>query len=365
MSVLVIGGGPAGAVAAMLLARGGVRTILVEQQRFPRDKVCGECLSATGIGVLDAIGLRQGIESAARPTLLRRTLLHPVDGGSLELSLPRPIWGITRSALDTHLLNAAAGVRVLQPARCEAIRWASTGVVATVRSLWNSAVEQIAVDQVILADGKAALLTPKPVATGDLGVQSHWQRVSGPNDAIELFGVEGHYGGIAPVNEGIWNVSFSVPASIVRRFAGDLDAMFGSFIAQNATLRDRLRPARRSGAWHASPLPRFAVSHHWPAGVIPVGNAAAAVEPIGGEGMGLAMRSAQLAVEAILDAHRSGRHVDTAALRRSYRGLWDARRLACRAIARVLSSPSLSTAAVALADRSPALSRLAIRLIGK
>jgi flavin-dependent dehydrogenase len=352
-------------VAALLLARAGVRTILVEQHRFPRDKVCGECLSATGIGVLDAIGLRDRIESAARPALLRRALLHPAGGGSLELSLPRPIWGITRSALDTHLLNAVVGVNILQPARCEAIRCTSTGVVATVRNLSNGAVEQIAVDLVILADGKAALLSPKPVATGDLGVQSHWQRVSGPIDAIELFGVEGHYGGIAPVNGGMWNVSFSVPASIVRRFAGDFDAMFGSFIAQNAALRERLRLARRSGAWHASPLPRFAVSDRWPAGMIPVGNAAAAVEPIGGEGMGLAMRSAQLAVEAILDAHRCGRQPDTMALRRAYRGLWDSRRLACRAIARVLSNSSLATAAVALAHGSPALPRLAMRLIGK
>jgi len=48
----VIGAGPAGSTAAMLLARAGWSVTLVEQHRFPRDKVCGECLSALGIDVL-------------------------------------------------------------------------------------------------------------------------------------------------------------------------------------------------------------------------------------------------------------------------------------------------------------------------
>ena len=61
MKVTVIGAGPAGCVAAMLLARSGVDVTVVEQHLFPRDKVCGECLSALAIQTLEAVGLAEGL----------------------------------------------------------------------------------------------------------------------------------------------------------------------------------------------------------------------------------------------------------------------------------------------------------------
>ena len=64
------------------------------------------------------------------------------------------------------------------------------------------------------------------------------------------------------------------------------------------------RRRRRVGPWLVSPLPRFSVARRWPERVIPVGNAAAALEPIGGEGMGLALRSAELAAAALAEAIR-------------------------------------------------------------
>src|SRR5690242_730212 len=54
---IVIGAGPAGSIAAMLLARAQWDVTLVEQHRFPRDKVCGECLSSLGVDVLTRLDL--------------------------------------------------------------------------------------------------------------------------------------------------------------------------------------------------------------------------------------------------------------------------------------------------------------------
>ena len=62
----------------------------------------------------------------------------------------------------------------------------------------------------------------------------------------------------------------------------------------------RFRQAQRDSEWLASPLPRFAFARPWPGGIIPLGNAAAAIEPVGGEGMGLAMRSAEMAATMLL-----------------------------------------------------------------
>ena len=71
--------------------------------------------------------------------------------------------------------------------------------------------------------------------------------------------------------------------------------------------------------------------------MIPIGNSAAALEPIGGEGIGLAMRSAELAVEAIDQAAESG--VDVASLQRSFATLWRWRQISCRATALLFSTP--------------------------
>src|SRR5215211_3255914 len=84
----VIGGGPAGAVSAILLARRGLRVAVVEQHRFPRDKVCGECLSALGIDVLGRLSLKQSLASS-RPTRLSQSELVAPNGEIASIELPR------------------------------------------------------------------------------------------------------------------------------------------------------------------------------------------------------------------------------------------------------------------------------------
>jgi 2-polyprenyl-6-methoxyphenol hydroxylase-like FAD-dependent oxidoreductase len=150
-----------------------------------------------------------------------------------------------------------------------------------------------------------------------------------------------------------------VPGSRLKTCRGDVETLFAELVSENRMLAGRLSGARRVGSWHASPLPRFAVRNHWPPRVIPLGNAAAALEPVGGEGMGLAMRSAELAAEML-----SSGHLDEAALRESYESLWRTRRLACRAAALAVSDRSL--ARVFVRPGMPRLAtRAALRLVGK
>src|SRR5688500_8141361 len=89
--VVVIGAGPAGSVAAILLARRGWRVTLLEQHRFPRDKVCGECLSALGIDVLTRLGLADDVASL-RPVRLRRSIFVAPSGEMATFDLPHEMW---------------------------------------------------------------------------------------------------------------------------------------------------------------------------------------------------------------------------------------------------------------------------------
>lgn len=317
--VTIIGGGPAGATSAILLARAGWDVTLIEQSQFPRDKVCGECLSALGFDVLKRIGLARLLQDAVR---LDFANIHLIAGRSIRIRLPRPMWGISRFALDTRLLDCAreAGAKVLQPARCEAVE-----PELHVRNLVTNNVHTSRPSCLILADGKAAFASDPPEPTGDFGIKAHFENVDGPRDTIELFGVRASYGGLAAIEGKPWNAAFIVPRQRIKAHRSDLDSLFEVLRSENRILAKRLASARRVSAWHATPLPRYGVRKSWPTSFIPVGNAAAAIEPIGGEGMGLAMRSAELAAGELLSGFNPQR------LQNAYDKLWNVRHFACRA----------------------------------
>lgn len=355
--VAIIGAGPAGSVAAILLGRGGCEVTLIEQHRFPRDKVCGECLSADGIAVLERLGISAKVMDLGA-TVFTHTAVHSSDGRSARLQLPRPMWGLSRSRFDAFLLETAraTGARVRQPARCEAVLPGARPSLR-VRMLESNDVVGIEADQAIVADGKGSLLRGTS-PTGDFGIKAHFEQVDGPRDTIELFGCRGMYGGLAAVEGGRWNAAFSVPAGRLRSHRGDLAKVFKELVGENPTLKQHMTGARQVTDWIASPLPRFGVRNHWPSDVIPAGNAAAAIEPIGGEGMGLALRSAEIAASEIMGT--AGR-----AIIGQYRQLWVLRRPACRAAAVLVCRPTLARWIATVLRISPWLGNAGLRLLGK
>ena len=125
---VIIGAGPAGASAAILLARAGWSVALVEKQRFPRRKVCGECIAASNLPLLDALGIGAAFDAAAGPELRSVALMRGDEQVIADLP-PAPHqkyrWGraLGRETLDTLLLEQArsAGATVLQPWSVDAI----------------------------------------------------------------------------------------------------------------------------------------------------------------------------------------------------------------------------------------------------
>lgn len=357
---IIIGAGPAGSTAAILLARAGWSVTIVEQHRFPREKVCGETLSALGAQVVRSLGLFDQVLGSGA-IAVTRAALHAPDGRSSIQPLPAPMWGLSRARLDSLLLSAAgdAGARFLQPCRCESIQ-----PVISCRDLTTNRLMELQADWIFLADGKGAFLRRQP-STADLGIKTHFDQVNGPRNTVELFGVRGHYVGLAPIECGRWNVAFSVPITRVQRFEGDLPALWNAVLEENPLLARRMRTAKRVGDFLASSLPRFAVQEHWPKGVIPLGNAAAALEPIGGEGMGLAMRSAQIACEELIAAEHDHHAPDVAGIRARFATLWQMRSFACRGVARLLSTPLLAGEVTDWAASNESLSRSILGWMGK
>src|SRR5690348_10279058 len=120
---IIIGGGPGGATAAAILAKAGWSTVVVEQQVFPRRKVCGEYLSATNWPLLEGLGASAAFAESAGPEVRRVALLSGRSSVTAELPPGRVNgsvrWGraLSRERLDTLLLRQAqdSGAFVLQP----------------------------------------------------------------------------------------------------------------------------------------------------------------------------------------------------------------------------------------------------------
>ncbi len=362
----IIGAGPAGSAAALLFARKGWNVTLIEQHRFPRDKVCGECLSSLGIDVMDRLGLLPKL-LACGAVHLGNSTIHSPDGRCITIFLPRPMLGISRHRLDAILLNAArdAGVAVRQPARCERIESTDADVSVRIRCLQTNALSSVNADFAIVADGKSALGGSVPRPTGDIGIKTHWINVDGPRDAIELFSCRGCYGGLAAIEDGRWNAAFSVPAKRVKAHRGNIGSLFAELIGENHSLARRLATARQVIPWLAAPLPRFAVRKNWPPRVIPIGNAAAALEPIGGEGMGLALRSAEVAVAALDNAAVAWTEVEQRRLRHAYAELWNTRRFSCRALAMAVSSQGIGDVVMDFMENNEWMGGVAMKMMGK
>jgi flavin-dependent dehydrogenase len=354
---LVIGAGPAGVTAAKVLADAGRDVTIIEASRFPRDKVCGECLSSLGQATLRQIGFGDTLRRLDPVRLTHSTMVDRA-GRSATLRLPQEVAGVSRWTMDPALVEdlpasveRRLGQRVLRLEQCKAF-------------LANGDV--LEADQIVLADGKGTLsgaTDQPPRPTGDLGLKAHFTNVRLDFATIGLFALRGHYVGVAPVRDGerlIWNVAMNVPAAKLRQ-GEPHDELLQRLLRENPAFGDALRRAERVRPWKASPLPRFAPrpSPTWSPGVLPIGNSVAALEPIGGEGMGLAIASAHAAAMCLVEGR------DPATLDAVYRKLWRTRRWSCRLFAKAMSHDASAAATVQLARTLPMLSHLGLRLTGK
>ena len=116
--IIIIGGGPAGASAALFLEKKGYRIALLDQARFPRDKICGEFISPAADAILSKLGVLDAIE-ALRPTRLRGVALSAYESSWLQIEYPPSACGVAmtslsveRSILDNLILDRVRNTKI-------------------------------------------------------------------------------------------------------------------------------------------------------------------------------------------------------------------------------------------------------------
>jgi flavin-dependent dehydrogenase len=354
----ILGAGPAGSTLALALARSGAISpadiALIEAKAFPRVKVCGEYVSPAATHILESL-LPPSHLLAAGARRVDRLVLE-VDSDEFEWVTPVPAWTLSRAALDDRLLAAVAdsGVTILQPARVGGVDYASDHVrirLADGRTIHAHAL--------VHADGSGRHdpAGPTPVRRGVVGLKCHFRPPS-PVVGVRMRSVPGAYIGTIQVEGGLATCALTCDARLIAKAGGDADAML-------AALWPRWDAARRTTDWQSCGVAASGYIRPGHPRSLRIGNAAAGIEPVGGEGIGMALWAGLtladlLASHGLDDLPRVER-----ALARAYRSRLRVRRPACRIAAAALARPRL----VRLARPLLRLPRLSLapwfRLTGK
>jgi geranylgeranyl reductase family protein len=305
---VVVGAGPAGSIAALVLARAGARVALADKASFPRDKACGDLIGPRGVQVLAELGVHvpdagQGADLLAVGPAGRASRLPAFPG--------RTYAGhgvvVPRLAFD-HALREAAVSAGAVPLRAR-ITAVDAGADGTVRAVIASDGRRLPADVVIGADGA---LSPVARLTGMLD----------PGMALWGFAIRAYlpaevplpllvlldaspwriypgYGWLFPGAGGQANVGIGVGMGTSRRPAPLRDdlARFCALLARRGDLGPGVRPGEVTGGWlrmGGTGTPPAA------ANVLLAGDAAGLINPLQGEGIAPAMVSARLAAEAVL-----------------------------------------------------------------
>ncbi|WP_137681716.1 NAD(P)/FAD-dependent oxidoreductase [Aurantiacibacter suaedae] len=288
---IVLGAGPAGSMAALLLAQSGARPILIDRNQEVGDAICGGFLSWRTAETLRGAGCDPETFGARRVTRLR------IFAGSrqAEMPLPETAYGLSRHALDSAL--RARAVAMGAQLEIDHARRVAPGVVEGKRQIWKS-------PAIFLATGKHDVRgerRPRDAPDPALGMRvrvpaaADVERLIG--DAIELHLFPGGYAGIVLQEGGSANICLALRKSAFAEMGGDPWAIFQHLA------RDNPHFARRMNCTTARlPIDTIAaVPYGWIArdtedGIYRLGDQAAVIPSLAGEGMAIALASAKAAV---------------------------------------------------------------------
>jgi flavin-dependent dehydrogenase len=327
VDVAIVGAGPAGSTLAALLARRALTVALIDRDRFPRDKLCGEFLSYDALPIVE----RLGIDLDGAPKIDRCRVVGRHREYTFEF--PHAACGVSRWFLDDLLLrNArAAGAQVLEG--CTATSITATSVhtdqgeiraraVAGAWGRWGRFDQQL----------RRAFV--RDHSHRNFGFKRHYRGAS-LDGVIELYSFERGYLGVSEVEGDTTNICGLVHESRLAGHKGRWDS-FVDEIRQSETRLDTMYSRYEPAQDHflSSEPVIFRARSAVEQGIFMIGDASGIVDPLTGSGMAMAMQSALLAAPCIAEGKPD-------LYRRRHREFFTSRIRWSRRVAFLLSRPAL------------------------
>jgi len=387
---LIVGGGPAGASAAIRLALGGTRVLLVEQKKFPRAKLCGEFISPECLEHFAQLGALDSMMTAGGVKILE-TVFYTQSGRSLSVpskwfgastaANASTALGLSRAEMDRRLLTRAreVGVEVCEETQATGLIREGNRVAGVSLKTSGGEVRRVSSRVTIDATGRTRALSrllekeenramPKPRAAL-VAFKVHLEGARNTDGQCEIYSYRGGYGGLSSVENNLGNLCFIVSASDVKRCGSDAGRVLREVVSQNKRAAYALGNARVVSAWLSVALEKFGRSTLAPVdGLLAIGDAASFIDPFTGSGMLMALESGEVAAQTILGflpqlRQRANESLTTLAreYEERYNRKFGARLRLCAVLRRAAFAPRLNEALIFALGTSEHARRLLAR----
>jgi flavin-dependent dehydrogenase len=378
---IIVGGGPAGASAAIHTAASGARVLLAERERFPREKLCGEFISPECLEHFKRLGAMEEMSRGGGAQVSETIFYAPSGRGVCVPSA----WfggqggealGLSRAEMDARLLARArdVGVRVIEEAALASLVVEGSRV-SGIRLHEDGGAREFRARVTLDATGRHRAVVRRAerelgreVEEGHEGrpqyvaFKAHLEGARGAEGVCEIYFYPGGYGGLSPVEKGLSNLCFIARAGDVRGRGSDAERVMSEVLMRNRRAARTLKDAKARTRWLGVSLEGF--GRHEPApfeGLLAVGDAAAFIDPFTGSGMLMALEGGELAARAVTAwLARGGGEFDEIArdYRRAYAARFDARLRLCGLLRRAALAPTLfAEVSVVALNASAALRR--------
>jgi menaquinone-9 beta-reductase len=353
--VVIIGGGLAGLTSALHLSKKGLKVTLIEKSDYPRHKVCGEYISNEILPYLLWLGADV---LQLKPTNISKFEFTTQNGKMAKTKLPLGGFGVSRFALDNFLYQKAL------ENGCTIINETVTDVSFDNTTFTVTTQNQVLASKIVLgAFGKRSNLD-QVLSRDFISKKSPWLAVKAhfsgnfPDDVVSLHNFKGGYCGVSQVENNIINICYLADYATFKKYK-NTDDYQQNVLYKNKHLKNVFensnpvfeKPLTISQISFDKKLP---VENH----ILMIGDTAGLIHPMCGNGMAMAIHSAKIASELVLDYH-TGKIASRELLEKKYTKEWNknfAKRLLIgRFLAKTLTYKTITNVFVAIVASMPAL----------
>jgi geranylgeranyl reductase family protein len=334
--VIVIGAGPGGCSAAICLARLGCDVLLLEKERFPRGKVCGDGISPPALAALERLGILrevmqkdpwkiEGVElSSPAGQVVTASFSHLKGSHPFGLVMPRKEFDF----LVSQHVRKYPSIEILEDWEVKDFI-GQDGAIKGVKAQSGGRKEEFFGRFLVGADGAYSVVARKAVSRkksfpqGAFGIRAYFRGVKDVTHRIEIHcgrSLLPGYGWVFPTGEDSANVGVGIASRHLKQ--KNIRDLFQTFVQGNPFVNERLREARMvENSLQGGPIPLASPFHRRSRrNVLLVGDAGGFTDVLTGEGVYFALRSGECAAEAIHCALSSPGEMEKAG--RVYEGLW-------------------------------------------
>ena len=319
--IIIVGGGPAGTSAALYAHKMGLKTIILDKNTFPRDKICGDALSGKSVKYMRELGVLDQVPNLNGSTIRRITFGSP-SHKQFDIHLNNPQnkgdikegYVIPREIYDNFLFEKAKEVtEIIENFNVNDLLYENNKIIG-ISGKHKKEVHQIYAPLILGCDGAKSTIARKlGFHTEDqentaIAIRCYYEGVKGLTDQIELHFVDEVLPGyfwLFPAGDNIANIGLGLSKKFAKKDERKLSQILDEVTA-SPYFKDRFLNAKKLEKPKGWSLPLGRIQRpSYGDGFMLLGDAAGLIDPFTGEGIGNAMASAKFAVEVASEAKKN------------------------------------------------------------